>query len=40
MVEGELDWAVIIASVMWGIGTIAFGVMLYRQITSGSDDKY
>ena len=40
LVMEELDWVVVGACVMWGIGMIGLGVVIYRQIASGSDDKY
>ena len=40
LVMEELDWVVIGACVMWGIGMIALGIMFYRQFTRGGDDKY
>ena len=40
LVLEEIDWVVIGACVMWGIGMIALGIMFYRQLTSGGDDKY
>ena len=36
----ELDLVVVGACVMWGIGMIGLGIIIYRQIASGGDDKY
>ena len=36
----ELDWVVVGACVMWGFGMIGLGIIIFRQIASGGDDKY
>tara|TARA_Y100000034_G_scaffold114379_1_gene150439 strand:+ start:250 stop:369 length:120 start_codon:yes stop_codon:yes gene_type:complete len=36
----ELDWVVIGACVMWGIGMIGVGIVVYRSVSKGDDGKF
>jgi hypothetical protein len=36
----ELDWVVIGACVMWGIGMIGIGIVVYRSVSKGDDGKF
>lgn len=37
---GTLDWVVVGACVMWGIGMIGVGILIYRSVAKGDDGKF
>lgn len=40
LVMEELDWVVIGVCVMWGIGMIGIGIVVYRSVSKGDDGKF